>query len=383
MTILIAPNAFKNSATASEAAHAISVGLLQAYSELKLISFPIGDGGDGTGKLLRDYLLAEKVTTEVHDPIGRIISVEYGILPSLKTAIIEMADASGLRLVKSHERNVMASSSYGTGELIKHALRHGAEKIWLCLGGSATVDGGAGILQALGIKLMDINGASIADIPLRLQHLDQLDFTDVIPELRNANITILSDVKNLIIGAHGAARVYGPQKGASPDEVMKLSMGLEAVCNAVKLKSGVDVSCIEGGGAAGGVAATLHGLFGARIENGIDFFLCTTNFEESLQRADIVITGEGSLDEQTLQGKGPLGVSALAKKHNKYIVAFAGVVSSESLLKPHFDETHAIQDKTVSLEIALTKTLENLQRASFTFGQQLKLRIEQSYGTHL
>ena len=250
----------------------------------------------------------------VHDPLKRKISSSFGWIEKDKTAIIELAAASVLRILKADEYDPLITTTQGTGELIVEALNKDATKIILCIGGSATVDGGTGILNALGIKFFDAEGNELNDLPASLSSLAEIDITGLDKRIANTEIVILCDVENPLLGSNGAAAVFGPQKGASGEGVELLEKGLTKLRDVVLNKTGKDMAVIKHGGAAGGVAATLHALINARLVNGIDHFLEFTGFVKELRKADMVITGEGSIDEQTLQGKGPFGVAKRAKE---------------------------------------------------------------------
>jgi glycerate 2-kinase len=373
MNILIAPNAFKNSLPADEAAEAIREGLERSKLECSCSCFPIGDGGDGTGKLLRQMLHAETIVAQVSDPLGRAIQSLFGFVSATRTVIIEMADASGLRLISKQEFKPLYSSSFGTGQLIRQALEFKPETILLCLGGSATVDGGTGILHALGASFKDKNGNDVTSLPAGLMDAERLDVSLIDERIRNCEIIILCDVTNPVLGNEGSARIFGPQKGATADEVELLETALEKCCDLVYKASRKDVVNLKHGGAAGGVAATLHGILGAKLVSGIDYYLQATNFAASLKRTDIVITGEGSIDDQTLHGKGPFGVALLAKAQGIAVIGMAGHVVDDPgpELRKFFDALVPINPEGISLEEAIRTTRSNLVKASELLGYTL------------
>jgi glycerate 2-kinase len=370
MHILIAPNAFKNSLDADAASRAIEEGLKESELYCSTTRFPVADGGDGTAALLMNYLSAESITATVHDPLGRKLNSSFGIY-NKKTAIIELADASGLRLLKPHEYNPLHASTIGTGELIAKALDHDVNKIILCVGGSATVDGGIGIMHALGIKLFDEHGEELSAQPVSLQFLSRIDMpaSGGIPQ--HIEFVVLCDVENVLLGSSGAAAMFGPQKGASDEQVQYLDRALERF-NEITLKTtGKDMASLKHGGAAGGVAAAMHAFFNARLVNGIDYFLGITNFEKQLSKADIVITGEGSLDEQTLQGKGPYGVAQKAKQYGVPVIAMAGRISAEKKLRNFFDALICINDKEQDISFQLANTGPSLRTTSRNLGNAI------------
>jgi glycerate 2-kinase len=351
MHILIAPNAFKNSLSAAEAAGAISEGLQQSKLPCTTRCFPVGDGGDGTAALIIQHCNGATIPVTVQDPLGRKISSTFGLIDNGKTAVIEMADASGLRLLQSTELDVLHSISYGTGELIVHALDKEVNKIILCIGGSATVDGSAGILQALGFQFLNKKGKSLSNMPESLTELDSIDVSGADKRIGDFELVILCDVENLLLGKEGAADVFGPQKGASPADVKKLEASLSKLRDIVLKQTGKDMTAFKHGGAAGGTAAGLAALLNAQLVNGIDYFLSLTGFDTALAKANLVITGEGSIDEQTLQGKGPFGVAKRAKQKHIPVIGLAGRLPLESTadLQEYFDILLPINNELMTL----------------------------------
>lgn len=372
--ILIAPNAFKHSLNAPAVADAIEQGLLQSTLNCVCECFPVGDGGDGTGALMiqkHDGLL---VSATVSDPLGRPIDSSFGLVNDGRTAVIEMASASGIQLLKPDELDPLRATSFGTGELMRLALDKGVHEIVLAIGGSATVDGGTGILQALGIQFLTADN-TVLTIPDSLTDLAIIDVAGLDPRILTCAITILCDVDNTLIGDQGSAAVFGPQKGATPESVKKLDAGLRRFADVAHRQTGVDMTCLKHGGAAGGVAAGLHTFLQATLVNGIDFFLAFTNFEKALDRADLVITGEGSLDEQTLHGKGPFGVASRAKQEKLPVVGIAGRVPAEpsDALTQYFDVLLAIGNGPADIHTAMQLTRQNLTRTARQLGNLLAL----------
>jgi glycerate kinase len=380
MHILIAPNAFKNSLDAAKVAEAISNGLHKSKLQCTTSCFPVGDGGDGTAGLLIDYLKGEWIHTNVHDPLMRQISSSFGWIEREKIAIIELAAASGLRLLKPAEYSPLAATTTGTGELILKALEKKATKIILCVGGSATVDGGTGILKALGIKFLDANRNELKDLPAALLSLAEIDTTGCDNRIKDTRIIILCDVKNPLLGPNGAAAIFAPQKGASEKEVQLLESLLAKFNDTVLYQMDRDMSAIEHGGAAGGVAAGLHVLFNAELVNGIDYFLHATGFEKELAKANLVITGEGSIDLQTLDGKGPFGVAKKAKEFSLPVIGMAGRVPAliDKSLQQYFDQLISINEKEGDLETAMRNTFTNLEKASQHIGDRLSESVGQN-----
>ena len=371
MHILVAPNAFKNSLNAEEAAAAISIGLQKSGLQCTVIQFPIADGGDGTGALLIERLKGETKESIVHNPLGRTISASYGWLND-QTAIIEMANASGLRLLKPAEYDPLHANSYGTGELINECISKNAKTIILCIGGSATVDGGTGMLRALGIKFLDNAGMELTDLPSSLLQLSNIIIPDSIDKLKDRKFIVLCDVENRLLGENGSAAVFGPQKGASPDQVKELDNCLTHLRNITLQTTGRDMATIKHGGAAGGIAAAFQVFLNASLVNGIDYFLNITKFNEELQKVDLIITGEGSLDQQTLQGKGPMGVAKMANQFSIPVIGMAGKISDDELLKKHFNQLICINDKEGIREYNLRNAKSNLEKAAHKLGTKLK-----------
>lgn len=375
MNILISPNAFKNSLDAEAAALAIQAGLMQSELKCSCECFPVGDGGDGTGDLIVKRCGGDFLLTDVKDPLGRNITASMGFIDEGKTAVIEMSNASGIKLLRTEELDPLYATSYGTGEQIKYALDRGVRNIILCIGGSAVVDGGTGILSALGIQFLDESGNKLPELPVDLIRLDKIDMSMFDTRILECELTILCDVQNLLLGEQGSAAVFGPQKGASPDDVQKLEKSLSKFAAIVFKQTGKHIAGIKYGGAAGGTAAGLYALLNAKLVNGIDYFLQLTGFEDAIERCDLVITGEGSLDEQTLQGKGPFGVAYRAKLKPVPVIGVAGkvpVTQSEEFRK-YFDVLMAIGNEPCDLDDALKYTSENLTRTSKEIGNLLAL----------
>lgn len=377
---LIAPNAFKHGLSAEAATEAISQGLAASGLRCTSESFPIGDGGDGTIGLIADRLGAKRVTATVRDPLGRLVTTWFGVVDGGTatqdgaagiTALIEMANASGLRLLESSELDPLHALSTGTGDLIRAALDHDAHRIVIGMGGSATVDGGVGILQALGARFLDKHGDSLTGLPAVLTALDSIDTSQLDPRLAQCEIVILCDVDNPLLGPSGAAAVFGPQKGATPEAVQQLDGCLERLASVMEKTTGRDMKKIKYGGTAGGAAAGLYGLLNATLVSGIDYFLDITGFDQSLEIADIVITGEGSIDEQTLQGKGPMGVAVRAKKMGITVIGLAGKVplAPGPELRKYFDVLLAIGNGPSDLADALQNTAANLSRTAADIGR--------------
>jgi glycerate kinase len=375
MYILIAPNAFKNCLSATEVAEAIYEGLQQSPLSFTAECFPIGDGGDGTGSLIIQKQKGKTISCEVTDPLGRTIASSFGLIDAGRTAVIEMADASGLRLLSVHEFNPLKASSHGTGELMKAALDRGVKKIILCIGGSATVDGGCGILSALGAKFLNEEGNEIIPLPENLLELSSVDTTELDKRIPNCELIILSDVQNKLLGQDGAAAVFGPQKGASENDVAKLDMMLQKFAGITMKQQNKNIADIPSGGAAGGIAAGLYGWLNAKLVNGIEYFLHLTDFNSSLQKSNLLITGEGSIDMQTLNGKGPFGVAERAKQKGIPVIGIAGKVPLEKneSIQRYFDVLFSVGNEPSDLASALKASKQNIVRTAKEIGTLLSL----------
>ena len=354
MKIVIAPNAFKYSLTAEAAAIAILEGLEQSRLRFSGECSPVGDGGDGTGELLIKRLGATLIEATAADPLGRLRDTVFGL--SGDTAIIEMASASGVRLLRRDELDPLHTLSTGTGDLMRAALDRGARQIILGMGGSATVDGGVGILSALGVRFSD----------------NHIDITGLDPRLSATSVIVLCDVNNPLLGPQGAAAVFGPQKGAASEEVPQLETRLQNFAELVFKTTGKNIADLPKGGTAGGAAAGLYGLIDAELVNGIDYFLQLTAFDKTLEGADWVITGEGSLDEQTLQGKAPFGVAQHAKRKGIPVIGLAGrLPQNTEKLDAYFDALFPINHRLVHPAKALEQTAENLRATAKAVGNLL------------
>jgi glycerate kinase len=377
MHFLIAPNAFKNSLTANEAAAAIQRGLFRSRLVATTECFPVGDGGDGTGDLLIERLHGQRIPAEARDPLGRQRSTWFGLTSApvspTTTAIIEMANASGLRLLKPNELNPLRASSAGTGDLIRAALDQQARRIIIGMGGSATIDGGTGILQALGARFLNSHGQPLDHLPGQLPDLASIDLSDLDPRLSTTDLIVLCDVINPLAGPRGAANIFGPQKGATPRDIQHLENGLQQLAQVIARQTGKDIATLPRTGTAGGAAAGLYGLLQARLVSGIDYFLEITDFNAALGRSTHVITGEGSIDKQTLQGKAPFGVATHAKAHGLPVIALTGRLPAEISpgLKEYFDMLILIAPEPLELSEALRLTAVNLERRAVQLGDWL------------
>ncbi|MFA6583808.1 MAG: glycerate kinase [Elusimicrobiaceae bacterium] len=322
MKLLIAPNAYKGAISAAETARLFAKIAGKDFG-MESDLMPVADGGDGLIDVLAGKFFARTVKTRVSDPQGRSIIASYAASRE-HVAIIEMARASGLALLKKKKLNPMTASSRGTGQLIAHALEKGARRIYIGLGGSASNDAGAGMAGALGFKFLNSAGHELAEGAGALNGLARIDSSNAHTKLKTVKIYAISDVLNPLLGANGSARVYGPQKGATPVQVGELEHALERFARIAKKDTGVSVGSVPGAGAAGGLAAGLLAFCGAEIVPGAEFVLDLLEAERRIKTCDLVITGEGSFDYQTFFGKAPCAIARLAAKHSKPVLLIAG-----------------------------------------------------------
>jgi glycerate kinase len=333
----------------------------------------VGDGGDGTASIIIQHFGGFFTHVRASDPLGRKINASLGFIDEGETAVIEMADVSGLKLLQSQEYDPMRATSFGCGELIRAALNREAKKIILGVGGSATVDGGCGALQAMGVRFLDASGNELKGIPGSLTELQAIDISGIDKRIFETEFIILCDVDNFLLGPKGAASVFGPQKGASENDVIQLENALTKLRDISFIQTGSDLNKLRYGGAAGGISAGLHVYLNAKLVQGIDYFLETTGFDKALENTDILITGEGSIDLQTLEGKGPFGVARRAKKKNIMVIGLAGEVLSGDIteLNEYFDVLIAVNPPAEDLKTAMIHTSANLRRSSMELGKMI------------
>jgi glycerate kinase len=363
MKIILAPDSFKESLSAVAVAQAMGRGAVAACAPgvpLALVELPIADGGEGTVDCLVAATGGRKMFAAVTGPLGNRVSAAWGLLGDGRTAVLEMAAASGLPLVPRDKRNPLLTTTFGTGELIKAALDHGLERIIIGIGGSATVDGGVGLAQALGGRFRDAESREIGPGGAELERLAHVDLEKLDPRARQAEILVASDVQNPLTGPDGAARVFGPQKGATPEQVERLERGLRRLAECIRRDLGVDVERLPGGGAAGGLGAALVAFLGARLQSGIDLVLDALRFAEHLRGASLVITGEGRMDDQSLRGKAALGVARRARQAGVPCLAVVGrlVGSPEALRCEGIVAVHELVRPGVTVEWAMSRAAE-------------------------
>lgn len=367
MKIIIACDSFKGSLSSIEVGNAARSGILTAMPNAEVLVMPIGDGGESTVPAIMSCLKGREVSCTVSGPLGDPARAVYGVSEDGHTAVMEMAQASGLTLIPAERRNPLLTNTAGTGQMVADALSRGCRNIIIGIGGSATNDGGMGILDALGIRFMDSDGARLRPCGASLERIATIDASGLMPEAREATFNIACDVDNPLVGPRGSAFVFAPQKGADAIMVERLDQGMRNYARIVKDVTGTDVADMPGAGAAGGLGAAFAAFLNATLESGIDLILRVTGFEDAVHNADLVITGEGKLDAQTLMGKAPLGVLRVASKHNVPVVAIGGAVSeAESLTKAGFAAVLPIVAGPVSLDKAMERKTasENVTRTA-------------------
>ncbi|MFT5466005.1 MAG: glycerate kinase [Verrucomicrobiales bacterium] len=359
MRILIAPDKFKGSLTAVEVAETIARGLGDFASSCSLL--PIADGGEGMTEAVRAALGGETVRTNARDPLMRTVEADYAVVENGATAVMEMSAASGLWRLSENERDPIRATTFGTGEMILDAARRGVSRIILGIGGSATNDGGSGLALALGYRFFDSNGAEIRDLPAKLTEIARIDPKNAVklPEIITA-----CDVDNPLLGEHGATRVYGPQKGIAESDFELHEQRLGHLADLAQRDLGIDPRTEPGSGAAGGLGFGTIAFCKAKLQPGFDLIADLLDLETQIAASDLVITGEGSLDAQTLNGKGPHGVAMLARNLGKPVVAFAGITDGSPRLFEAFDRIEVIRPEGVSIEESISRGQQLLEAAA-------------------
>lgn len=362
MKFVLAPDSFKESMTSMEACNAMERGIRKVFYDAECIKVPMADGGEGTLEALVHATGGRVEKIMVTAPLGNKVEAFYGILGNGKTGVIEMASASGIQLVKREDRNPLVTTTFGTGELIKKVLDEGIKHLVIGIGGSATNDGGAGMLQALGGKLLDKDGNQISFGGGSLENIESIDLSSLDERLKVISIEVACDVTNPLVGKNGASAIFGPQKGATEEMVKKLDSNLSHYASIIKRDLGKEVSNIEGAGAAGGLGAALL-ILGGELKRGIEIVIKHTELEEKIKGADFVFTGEGSIDSQTIYGKTPMGVASIAKKEGVKTLAFAGKLGDgvEGLYDIGINSIFSIMTGVSSLDEALKNGERNLE----------------------
>ena len=374
MKFVIAPDKYKGSLTAFEFCNAVEEGFNKALVNTEIIKMPLADGGDGTIDVVKHYLKGDIIKVKANDPLFRTIEASYLFSSETKISYIEMAEASGLKLLKENEKNCMLTTTLGTGELIADALQKGAKEIILGIGGSATNEGGIGMAFALGFRFLDKNNAVLEPKGENLMHIKTIDSSGVNPLLKNVVVKVACDVTNPLYGKNGAAYIYASQKGASNEEIEALDNGLKNYSEIVQRQFGIDVQQIEGAGAAGGMGAGSVVFLNAQLTSGIDLIKELADFDTNIKGADWIITGEGKLDDQTLSGKTISGVITSAKNQNIPVAALCGSVnlSVETQKELGLDYAISIVKGISDLEEAMASSYSNLVHAAYNFARILK-----------
>jgi glycerate kinase len=375
MNILIAPDSFKDCLTASEVAGALKKGIMEVLGDATVQMVPMADGGEGTVAAVIHATGGTRVTVKVRDPLMRPVESFYGITGDGRTAVIEMAAASGIELLQQGERDPWITSTYGTGQLIRDALDKGCQRIMIGIGGSATNDGGSGMAKALGVRFLNRNGTEIEEGGGALAELHSIDLKGLDPRVSQTEIVVACDVTNPLTGPEGASVVYGPQKGADPGMVARLDENLAHYARIVNNQIKRDISDIPGSGAAGGLGAGLLAFLDARLASGFEVVADTVLLAEKIAKADLVITGEGKMDHQTQFGKTPYGVAQMASKLGKPVIGVAGSLEegAKVLYKHGFDLLLPIQEKPEELSLALKLAGDQLIRTGERIGRMVLL----------
>jgi glycerate kinase len=365
MKVVIAPNALKGSLTALDAAQAMAAGVLKALPQAETVLVPVADGGDGLTEVLTGPLQGKLIKELVTGPITEKVSAEYCYIAEQKTAVIEIAAASGIALLKQSQYCACRSSTYGTGELVKAALAAGAKKIIIGLGGSATCDGATGLAAALGVRFLGANNQEIEPCGQNLINIKKIEMSDLPARLAGVKIIAACDVDNPLLGPTGSAYVYAPQKGATPQQVVELEAGLKNLAAVLKRDLQFELTTLPGAGAAGGAGAGVVAFLGAELQSGIDIVFELTGLAERMRGADLVLTAEGQLDGQTAFGKAPAGVSRLAAANNIPCLAFGGSIQDlEELNKIGITAAFSICAGPVSLDEAIEQAKPFLTAAT-------------------
>jgi len=375
MKIVIAPDSYKESLSALEVATAIESGFREIFPTAEYVKLPVADGGEGTVEAMVAATCGRIVNVAVKGPLGEAVDGFYGLSGDEQCAFIEMAAASGLELVPAAQRDPLVTTSWGTGELIRHALDSGVKHIIIGIGGSATNDGGAGMVQALGAKLLDKQGQQIGPGGAALEALASIDVRELDKRLADCRIEVACDVTNPLTGKEGASAIFGPQKGATPKMIARLDQALGHYAKLIARDLDVEVLNLAGGGAAGGMGAGLFAFCGAELRRGIEIVTEALSLDAHVADADLVITGEGRIDSQTINGKVPVGVASVAKRYNVPVIGIAGSLTADvGVVHDHgIDAVFSVIYKICSLDDALANAGENVRMAARNIAAVLKI----------
>ena len=368
MKIVIAPDSFKESISASEVANAIEAGFVKIFPNAEIFKLPVADGGEGSTDALISATQGRYFSTSVMGPMGKTIDASWGMLGNSQTAVVEVAKACGLSLVPLENRNPMIATSYGVGELILAAVNEGANHIIVGLGGSACNDGGAGMLQALGVRLLDISGNQLNRGSGSLSSLSSIDLRAMDSSLQGVSFEVACDVDNPLLGPQGASVIFAPQKGADSEMIAQLDANLTHYSDIITSTIKKDVSEVPGSGAAGGIGSAFLAFLNAELKSGINIILDAIDFEHQIKGADLVITGEGRFDSQSIRGKAPIGVAKSAKRNRCLVFMIAGSVEDDERLiyKNDIDRVFSVVSKGLTLEQALANPSESITLTSIS-----------------
>ncbi len=374
MKIVIAPDSYKESLSALDVATAIEQGFREIFPQAEYIKLPVADGGEGTVEAMVAATQGRIVEVTVTGPLGTQVEGFYGLSGDEQSAFIEMAAASGLELVLPEQRNPLITTSWGTGELIRHALDAGVKHIIIGIGGSATNDGGAGMVQALGAKLLDSEGNPLGQGGGALETLARIDISELDRRLHDCRIEVACDVTNPLTGKEGATAIFGPQKGATPEMITRLDAALAHYAELIKRDLDLDVLDLAGGGAAGGMGTALFAFCGAELRQGIEIVTDALHLDRYVAEADLVITGEGRIDSQTVHGKVPVGVAKVAKRYNKPVIGIAGSLTADvGVVHEHgIDAVFSVIYGICTLDDALKNAAENVRMTARNVAAVLK-----------
>lgn len=380
MKIVIAPDSYKESLSAQQVATEIELGFREIFPDADYVKLPVADGGEGTVEAMVAATNGSVIRLNVTGPLGEPVEAFYGLSGDDSCAFIEMAAASGLELVPAARRDPLVTTSYGTGELIRNALDKGVEHFIIGIGGSATNDGGSGMVQALGAKLLDKQGRQIGYGGGQLPELASIEMSAFDPRIKNCRFEIACDVTNPLLGDEGASAIFGPQKGATPEQVLQLDKALAHYAEVIHRELDIDVLSVPGGGAAGGMGVALHAFCHAELRRGIEIVTEALGLDELVKDATLVITGEGRIDSQTIHGKVPIGVAKVAKRYNKPVIGIAGSLTADvAVVHEHgLDAVFSVIYSICTLEEALASAAENVRMtarniaASLAIGQTMR-----------
>jgi glycerate kinase len=363
---------------------AIENGFKEIFPDAQYLKIPVADGGEGTVQAMIDATAGRRIDLTVNGPLGEPVMAFYGLTGGDQVAVIEMAAASGLALLAPALRNPLHTSSYGTGELIRHAIDAGARRFVLGVGGSATNDGGAGMLQALGVRLLDAQGDDLGPGGGALAHLEHIDASGLDPRIKDCLFDIACDVSNPLVGPEGASAIFGPQKGASADMVRQLDANLRRYAEIIARDHGAQVANVAGAGAGGGISAAMMAFLGGRLRPGSEIVTDAVGLDLAIESADLVITGEGRLDSQSIHGKTPIGVARVAQRHGKPVIAIAGCLSADSAVVHEHGIAAAFGavSRPCSVDQALDEAAFNLRRAARNIAATLKLGAALAQANH-